>query len=196
MRKNQIRRIIVIGILTVAGLFESCVSQNEDTFTFDFAPSVAEEQDTSLEESALQTLQESIWVYVCGEVKNPGVYELKAGSRIFEAVEAAGGMSAQAAEEAVNLAQLLADGQQIQIPSKQQEQAVMSTVQAQTGMISLNSATKEQLMQLSGIGESKAQAILDYRQEHGRFAAIEELKQVSGIGERLFEQIKGQVTLD
>lgn len=185
--------------LVMAGLFESCVSQTDEMFVLNGSQSASEiREDVESTASEEQETADTIWVYVCGEVQNPGVYELKAGSRIFEAVEAAGGMSSQAAAEAVNLASPLADGQQVQIPSVQQAQTAASIAAEQTQgeLVALNSATKEQLMQLSGIGESKAQAILDYRQEHGRFESLEEIKQVPGIGETLFDQIKNDITLD
>ena len=146
----------------------------------------------------LSTLKEcDIYVYICGAVSIPGVYELEAGSRIVAAVEAAGGFLPDAATEAVNLAELLQDGMQITVPTKEEASAVMQKkAREEAGLINLNTATAEELCTLSGIGEAKAEAILAYRTEIGVFISIEQLKEVTGIGESLFNQIKSSVYIE
>lgn len=137
-----------------------------------------------------------ICVYVCGEVCAPGVYELPAGARIGDAVEAAGKMTAEADENWLNLAEHMTDGQKIWVPSVQEaEELSQAALEEQSGLVNLNSASKEELMTLTGIGESKAKDIISYREEHGSFASIEELMQIPGIKEGVFEKIKGQVTV-
>lgn len=138
-------------------------------------------------------------VYVCGQVENPGVYELETESRIADAVECAGGMTESAAIDVINLAELLTDGQMIRIPSIEEAEAGVSTdinaKQDCSGSVSLNLATKEQLMTLPGIGEAKAEAILQYRREHGRFGSIEEIMNIPGIKEGVFARMKDRIRI-
>lgn len=144
-------------------------------------------------------------VYVCGAVNQPGIYTLNAGSRLYEAIALAGGFSAEAAPAYHNLARSISDGERIYILSAKELELL--TVEQQThgengeenpfmegnSLINLNTATAEQLMTLSGIGEAKAKAILEYRKKVGQFTDIEEIKNVSGIGEAMFERIKDKI---
>lgn len=158
-----------------------------------------------------------IVVYICGQVKAPGLYEMETGARIGDAIEQAGGMTDEAAKDALNLAQSLEDGQMIRIPSREEMQEAEKDLVivsggsgeggaagSQTGsaggtgsggLISLNRATKEELMTLPGIGESKAEAILRYRQERGGFGSIEEIMNISGIKEGVYLKIKDKITI-
>lgn len=163
-------------------------------------------QDT--DNSQIGNVQEvqKVYVYVCGAVKNPGVYEMSADSRVFQAVEQAGGVLAEAAEGYVNLAMTVTDGQQIYIP-RQSEISGQDNLSAQSGInpagmdfsdgaaeqsdkVNINTADKDELMTISGIGESRAQDIIAYRESHGRFSAVEEIMNVPGIKEATFEKIK------
>ena len=131
-----------------------------------------------------------------GEVEAPGVYELPASSRIGEAVEAAGGMTEEAADTFLNLAGHMTDGQKIEVPSREDAKALKEQQEQQEGgLVNLNTAAKEQLMTLTGIGESKAEDILDYREQNGGFRTKEDLMQIPGIKERVFEKIKDQITV-
>lgn len=151
---------------------------------------------------------DNIYVHVCGEVASPGVYTLRAGSRIYEAIQAAGGLTEEAAGESLNQAAEAEDGQQIYVPSKEeviqgrtaqadQKEAAWSTgIQNQDdGKVDLNTASKEQLMTLNGIGEAKAAAIIQYREEHGGFQHTEELMEVEGIKEGTYNKIKDQIKI-
>ena len=134
-------------------------------------------------------------VHVCGQVAAPGVYELAEGSRIYEAIEAAGGVNGQAAPEGLNQAACVEDGQQIYVPSVQELQDNSFTAAGDSGAagVNINTAQAEELMTLSGIGEAKAAAIIQYREENGGFQSIEELMEISGIKEGVFEKIKDQI---
>lgn len=138
-----------------------------------------------------------ICVFVCGQVKNPGVYRLPAGSRVCDAIEKAGGCLDTADMWAVNQAEILADESRIYIPepgediSAEAEQAVI-----QDGRISLNHAGKEELMTLPGIGEAKADSILEYRELNGGFQTIEELMNIPGIKEGIFQKIQDCVMVE
>lgn len=143
------------------------------------------------------TIQGTVVVYVCGQVASPGVYELAEGSRIVSAIEAAGGFLEGAAAEAINLAEPVQDGMQIDVPDLEEAaQMRLASVRQQAGLVNINQASLQELCTLQGIGEAKAQAIIDYRQELGGFQDIEQLKEVSGIGERLFEQIRDIIYIE
>ena len=141
-------------------------------------------------------------VHVCGQVKEPGVYELEPGSRVYQAVEMAGGFGPDAASWYLNLAQEVADGMKIQVPTEEEALAWgnsgggLSGGQGQTETkVNLNTADEEQLMTLTGIGESRAADIIRYRKEHGPFERIEDIMNVSGIKEGAFQKIKDSITV-
>lgn len=148
------------------------------------------------EAAAAEPAAQTLCVYVCGEVKSPGVYELPEGSRIVDAVEAAGGMTEAASGTWLNLAEPVSDGQKIEVPSETEASELEKEQQeVQSGLVNLNTASAEELMTLTGIGESKAEAILSYREEHGGFEKPEELMEIPGIKEGVFEKIRDQVTV-
>ncbi len=153
-----------------------------------------------------------IFVYVCGQVLNPGVYELEAGSRLYEALDAAGGLTGEAAGEYLNQAGLLEDEQQVYVPTRKEAEEGSPLWQQAAGnegtlgpadasgteekaRVNLNQATREELMTLTGIGEVKAEAILKYREEHGPFGSIEELKEIDGIKDGIFQKIRDDITV-
>lgn len=146
---------------------------------------------------------ESVYVYVCGEVKSPGVYELKSDARVFQAIQLAGGMTEEAALDAVNQARTVTDGEQIYVPTIAEAEAQGTGVGEGTSItgadgnkkININTAGKEELMTLTGIGEAKALSILTYREEHGAFGSIEELMEIEGIKEGVFNKIKEDITI-
>lgn len=142
----------------------------------------------------------ALYVYVCGEVVSPGVYALSEDSRIYEAVEAAGGFTEEAAREAVNLAARVSDGMQITVYSMEEAMTMPQNAKAGEpdsgpGLVNLNTATKEELMTLKGIGESKAEDILRYRETSGGFKRIEDIMKVPGIKDAGFQKIKDSITV-
>ena len=134
----------------------------------------------------------SVFVYVCGAVQKPGVYELPAGSRVYEALAAAGGLTEEADEKSLNQAELLRDGSQITVYTKEEASSLPAPAgeTAGSGKVNLNTAGKELLTTLPGIGDAKADAILQYREENGGFSSIEEIMQIEGIKEKVFEKIR------
>lgn len=152
-----------------------------------------------------------IYVDVCGQVKSPGVYKIAADSRVYEAIEEAGGMTKKAAAAAVNQAERLSDGQQIYVPAKDETAAGSTDGDGQTvsgnngaggiasgagsGKVNLNTASKQELMTLTGIGEVKADAMIRYREEHGGFQSVEDVKKIEGIKDGVFNKIKDQITV-
>lgn len=146
----------------------------------------------------------TIFVDVCGQVASPGVYELPAGSRVYEAVDAAGGLLDSASGGALNQAQKLNDGQQVYVPSPEEAAGMTAalteqegkTAVSEDGRVNINTADQAELMSLTGIGEAKAGAILKYREEHGSFSSPEDIMQVEGIKEGTYEKIKEQIKTD
>lgn len=136
-------------------------------------------------------------VYVCGAVVHPGVYELAEGSRIYEAVAMAGGMTDDASPTAVNQAKLLTDGEMIEILTADEEQEQRITQEAESdGKVNLNTADAEELKTLPGIGDAKANSILAYRERHGAFAAIEDIKNIEGIKDGVFAKLEDYIKVE
>lgn len=161
-------------------------------------------QETEAELSLKETENSMLYVYVCGAVEHPGVVTLPAGSRVFEAIEKAGGLAGEAAGFAVNQAAALEDGQQITVPTKEEAAGWEPGRDAQTAgleesaeeeIININEAAAEELTALPGIGKAKAESIVEYRKSAGRFGSIEEIKNVSGIGDAVFEKIKDKIAV-
>ncbi len=196
--------------------------ENEDTKAVELHTTeahIAEIVETPIIETHTieENVTETIAVYLCGQVCNPGVYVLEAGSRLYQAVEMAGGLTDQAQAEAVNLARVLSDSEQIYIPDISEQVSIpvaewlpsASTVASgeSTGsdgktiskpsdnplVVNINQASVAELMQLPGIGQVKAEAIVAYRNSNGLFSSIEEIKNVPGIKEAAFEKIKGMI---
>lgn len=173
-------------------------SELEDASGCEAAKDLQEEGETEPREETTDH-EEWVVVHVCGQVETPGVYRLEPGSRVGDAVALAGGMTEDAATDALNLAQVLEDAQMIRVPSKEEAKSayegLAGTAFDDRGRISLNHATKEQLMTLPGIGEAKADAILAYRLKQGRFERIEEIMNIPGIKEGLFSRVKDRITV-
>jgi competence protein ComEA len=150
------------------------------------------------------TPQGQVVVHVAGEVRRPGVVRLPAGSRVEDAVRAAGGLTGRARSASVNLARPLVDGEQLVVLGRGDPPALPAPGPggaAPTGAggpgepVNLNTATLEQLDSLPGIGPVLAQRILDWRAAHGQFTAVDELSEVSGIGEATLEELRAAVTV-
>jgi competence protein ComEA len=133
-------------------------------------------------------------VHVAGEVRKPGVYRLAAGSRVADALKRAGGATARAALDAINLAARLADGQQVVVPARAGAGGAQGAITGSTdGPISLGTATAEQLDQIEGIGEVTAQKIIEFRDRHGGLASIEQLDEIPGIGPATMEALRARL---
>ena len=147
-----------------------------------------------------------IVVDIKGAVKNPKEYELKEGSRIRDLIEIAGGLTAEADEEKIYFSKILEDEQCIKI-YKIGEEVLDSEIEAQgqqekgtgtvdsKGMININKATVEELMTIPGIGQTKAQSIVDYRNENGKFKSVDELTNITGIGAKTLEKLRDKVDI-
>lgn len=142
-----------------------------------------------------------ICVHIAGSVVNPGVYNVAEGARIYEIVRLAGGFLPEADESYLNLASVVFDGQKIMVLSKEEAKTAKPFVsqidkETEKKLININTATKEELMQLSGIGESRALSIISYREKNGDFKKIEDIMKIPGIKEAAFEKIKDYICVD
>lgn len=151
------------------------------------APQSPQEQSFDL---VVDNPLESLHVHVVGEIVQPGLYQLDFGSRVSDAIAAAGGFSANALQTSVNLARQLSDGEQVVVLSVTEESG-----EQQSNLVSLNRATATELDSLPGIGPALAERIIKHRTETGGFSSVAELQEVSGIGEKVFAEIEPLVTL-
>lgn len=137
---------------------------------------------------------DEVYVYVCGHVKQPGVYALEYGARIYDALAKAGGVLEDAREEVLDQAVCVSDGQTIYVPGADDAEAEKEQDSSESdGLVNINQAGEEELMTLPGIGESKASVIIQYREEHGMFQTIEELMDIPGIKQGVFDKIKDNI---
>ena len=192
---------------------ESGVSEKKQVDT-------VQETAAAKQQPEISEIPEMIYVDICGAVTSPGVYELPYGSRVFQAIEKAGGYLPEAAASYLNRAKGLSDGQQIYVPTQAEvdsqmiqvtengQEATSETVPGNnngeesagenTGTdqkINLNTADVSQLTTLTGVGESKALAIIAYREENGPFTSIEDIMNVPGIKEGTYEKIKDKIAI-
>jgi len=135
-----------------------------------------------------------IVISITGAVRNPGVFTLNYGSRINDAIDAAGGLSENAKIDGVSLAQVLEDEENIFIPSTSND--LPSSISKSQGKININTASLEELISLPGIGQEKAQAVIDFRNQHGNFSSIQDLLYVPGFGQGILNSIIDLITVN
>lgn len=192
------------------------VSFNSDVKTVE--PEVIALSDDEEKEEIITEAVETIFIDIKGEVENPGVYEMQLGDRVIDAVQMAGGFTDEATTDNVNLSKKLKDESVIIIPNylKDYENVAIKNdyeidinddivqseknesdekIESSSNLININTASVVELMSLDGIGESKAKAIIEYRDINGDFENILDIKNVSGIGESIYEKIKDYITV-
>ena len=182
---------ILLILVGVGGLFSKKEESVEGTTVV--------ETTMLVEKTEVSTTQETvIFVDIKGEVKNPGVYQMKVGDRVKDALEAAGGLTEEADSQKVNLAKRLEDQMVIVVPKVGEEAeeipaGATSKEEAKEGKVNINTATVEELKTLKGVGEKKAEAIIEYRKKNGSFQTKEDLMKVRGIGKKLFESFQERI---
>ena len=182
---------VLLLLVGVGGLF----SKKEEA-----VEELAEVETTMLaEKTEVSTTQEAvIFVDIKGAVNNPGVYQMKSGDRVKDALDAAGGLTDEADSQKVNLAQRVEDQMVIIVPKVGEEATEIpvggtSKEAAKDGKVNINTATVEELKTLKGVGEKKAEAIIEYRKKNGSFKTKEDLMKVRGIGKKLFESFQERI---
>ena len=182
---------VLLILVGVGGLFskkEESVEETEVVVTTVLA-----------EKTEVSTTQETvIFVDIKGAVKNPGVYQMKVGDRVKDAIDAAGGLTEEADSQKVNLAKRLEDQMAIVVPKVGEEAEEIPAGETRKeatkeGKVNINTATVEELKTLKGVGEKKAEAIIEYRKKNGSFQTKEDLMKVRGIGKKLFESFQERI---
>ena len=216
--KHFIRYYLAAGLLGMTILFAAgCAGQNNTTYSLKGELPLAEEDasaargtnGTALNEggtndTALNTGSDTVLVHTCGEVQTPGVYELTADSRICDVLLLAGGFTADADTEAVNMAAGIEDGMQIVIPTETDRTSETTgnsfyrtgetaAGKTESQLVNINTADKETLMSLPGIGAGKAEAVIAYREAGGVFKDIKDIMLVDGIKEGVYARIKDKI---
>lgn len=171
----------------------------------EYIPEITENTADTEDVSGVVSQEVEGYVFVCGSVCEPGVYPIQEGMRVYEAVALAGGFTDDADEEWLNQAEYVSDGQKLYVYSEEEtfqmradgespDLQVKNEAQADH-KININTADKETLMTLPGIGEAKADAIIQYREEYGFFPSIEEIQNIPGIKNAVFSKIKEMITV-
>ena len=204
MNKQTILKVaiaIIVGILAIAYYF----SNKQETNPYEDILTNTVVAENKVEEQSKNEEKTTIKVYIAGEVNIPGVIELEEGARIEDAIENAGGVKAEANLKNINLAYEVSDGEKIYIPNLAEEESEVeqnnssnstsNTNSNSNGKVNINKATATELTSVPGIGASTAQKIITYREENGKFQAIEDVKKVSGIGDSKFESMKDYISV-
>lgn len=198
MKKNLIKYYLAVVALVVFGVIWILTEQGKNE-------SVGQQTDffhgnsDVVEEENQDDTKGQIYIHITGAVRKPGVYIFDRKPRVVEVVEQAGGFLKNADTSLINQAEMVEDGSRIVIERKKKQKRVSGQVkdsgqsQGDTSGIDINTATREELMTLEGIGESKAMAIMNYREEHGKFQKIEDIMNITGIKSGVFEKIKNRI---
>lgn len=189
--KKGLAVVLIIALIVMATLGIK-LSGKEKEITYTSSSDIIK-NDTILESS--EEKLSCIYVDIDGAVKNPGVYEFTSGDRVIDAIEKAGGLKEDAYTMNLNKARKLVDGEKIYIFEVGENTPQDLYNDGNEGKININTASKENLMSLPGIGEVYAQRIIDYRSVK-IFSSIEEIKEVQGIGDKIFEKIKESITVE
>ena len=187
------KKYIVLTMIAVLVFFTGCKDKNTQVSLTDKAENNSQTTRVEAGENSEEPSEslEEIYVYVSGQVNNPGVYCLKSNDRVFMAIEKAGGLTKKAQKQGVNMAEVLKDGQNIVVLSQKEYYAKLKE-----NLVNINTADVEGLTSLSGIGETRAKAIIAYREENGDFKTKEDIKNVSGIGDSIYSNIEKMITVD
>lgn len=205
MKDNKMNRKILFaaGTILLLGIIYTGIFTEKQTEVM--VESKTTENQEVKEQKAEKT-KENVVVHICGEVKNPGVYRFSETPRVIDVITKAGGFTKKADKDSINQAQPVEDGKQLVISSKsstkkkessKDKSEILKTDEttSKDNRIDLNTATREQLLTLPGIGEAKASQIISYREENGSFSQIEDIKKISGIKDGVFNQIRDMITV-
>lgn len=194
--KNKDKIYIVIFIITVAaGIIYKVFFKGDMSFLS--KSEVTIETGVSEVETASESETGTIFVYICGEVNAPGVYEIKRGSILNDVVEMAGGLTSEAAREDIDLVMILNSNITVKIPKEGDELVTISSenVNEDSGLVNINTADKEMLKTLPGIGDVMADSIIEYRQDNA-FEEKEDLMNVKGIGQSKYDKVKDLICVN
>ncbi|WP_208558690.1 helix-hairpin-helix domain-containing protein [Marinilactibacillus kalidii] len=209
IRQLKVKKIYIIGMLIIMVIVyfsllinlkrpEESEIPEEDIFRS--SNDTIEEADEAGAISSIETENKDVMIELKGQVEQPGVYKVEENDRLIDAVKLAGGLTDNADDRSINMALKISDQMMIYIPfvgEEGVEETEDESVENQANhKININSAELQLLTELNGIGNARAQSIIEYREEKGRFKEIEEIKNISGIGEKIFESIKDEIMVD
>jgi len=208
LRKKQNLIILIAIIVIVSGFSISNNINKQKVYVLSHEKNKAdieENNDITINDiNVYEISTEKIVVHIEGEVVSPGVYELEEDTRIFDVIEAAGGLLKTADRRKINLAKKIVDEEYIYIPNENDENTAFQNINSVSTItnsnenrapININKASAGELKALSGVGDVLANRIIEYRSEKGAFKSVEDLKNVSGIGDKKFSEIKDKVTI-
>ena len=197
--------VIIFIVLNIGKVTEFNKEEKENTIinaSIEESKNDIEEKENKEEPKEMGT---GIFVHIDGWIQNPGVYEIKENDRVNTIIEKAGGLKEGASIKSINLAARLSDGDKIYIPNREEEKQIETTEVkgnntgtvkiTKNSKININKASISELKQITRIGESTANKIIDYRENVGKFKKIEDIKEVKGIGDSKYESIKDKITI-
>ena len=200
--------VIIFIVLNIGKVTEFNKEEKENTTinaSIEESKNDIEEKENKENKEETKEMGTGIFVHIDGWIQNPGVYEIKENDRVNTIIEKAGGLKEGASIKSINLAARLSDGDKIYIPNREEEKQIETTEvkRNNTGTvkitknskININKASISELKQITGIGESTANKIIDYRENVGKFKKIEDIKEVKGIGDSKYESIKDKITI-
>lgn len=199
-KKNKIK-IVAVPVLVIAAVLFFWLNSGSDEIKIDEGNSSAIEEDGVFQQEVNST-QSHLYVDIGGEVMKLGVYEVSDGTRLFEVIDKAGGLTEDADIDGINRAETVQDGQKIMIgrhgenPDENRDSYSANNVtDSGEGKVNINTADAAALQTIPGIGPSKADRIIEYRESEGKFNEIDDIKNISGIGNKTFESIKEYITV-
>ena len=199
-KKNKIK-IVAVPVLVIAAVLFFWLNSGSDEIKIDEGNSSAIEED-GVSQQEVNSTQSHLYVDIGGEVMKPGVYEVSDGTRLFEVIDKAGGLTEDADIDGINRAETVQDGQKIMIgrhgenPDENRDSYSANKVpDSGEGKVNINTADAAALQTIPGIGPSKADRIIEYRESEGKFNEIDDIKNISGIGNKTFESIKEYITV-
>jgi len=204
--QNTIKYGFLAGVWLVVICLFGCNNANSDGGLHELDLTLPEMESATDDSDQEVEADVAVFVFVCGAVKEAGVYELVQGARVHEALKLAGGMTQEAATDYLNQARKVVDGERIYVPTVEEVMAGIvpeveegvngsSTTNESSNKININTASQEELMRLSGIGEVKAKSIISYREKNGDFEQITDLMKVDGIKQGTFSKIEDDITV-
>ena len=209
---EKIFKTAVIMIIIIAAVFFYSQSGKKDSISVQLDNSSSENSEEAAAgqeggNGSEASQPAELYIDISGEVRKPGVYKVASGTRLFEVIEKAGGLTEDADINSFNQAEAISDGQKVIIPSKGESDGSSASVSsaspsagsvsgsASAGLVNINTADSTGLQELPGVGPATAEKIIKYREENGRFTSKEDLMNVSGIGEKTYAKMEKSITL-
>lgn len=179
--KKTVFKIIILAIILISSLIIKCTAKPNTKVIAD---------DNKNKDVKTEKLEDNIIIDISGEIKNPGIYKMKGKVRLYEIIDKAGGLKEEANINSINQARYVKDGEKIIIPSSRNSQGMdKESISNENNLVNINTASKEELLELPGIGEVTAEKIINYR-DNNNFTKIEDLKNVNGIGTATYNKLK------